>query len=168
LSLRTTSDTEVLIEGYLKYGSKFFQRIRGIYAFAILDKSDEAHPRVVMLRDPAGVKPFYCELDDNKLVFSSEIKSIIGCQNTAPEIDEEALKAYLHLGYMVEPHTIYRSVRALEPGVLYTLDINTWKTIHELLNDFEFNKFNTLSFEENALKTREYLGKAPSVIWLPM
>ncbi|MDL5048277.1 asparagine synthase (glutamine-hydrolyzing) [Oscillatoria amoena NRMC-F 0135] len=160
LNLRTTSDTEVLIEGYLKYGAKFFQKIRGIYAFTILDKSNEAQPRILMLRDPAGIKPFYYELDENKLAFSSEIKSIIGCGNTAPEIDEEALKAYIHLGYVIEPHTIYRSVKALEPGVLCTLDINTWEIKNELLNDFEFNKFNTLSFEENAIKTREHLENA--------
>ena len=63
---RTNSDTEVILEGYLQHGVKFFKKLRGIYSFVILDKRNGI--KFILARDPAGIKPLYYHLSDDKLI----------------------------------------------------------------------------------------------------
>jgi len=139
LTLRSQSDTEVLLEGYLKHGSSFFKRIRGIYAFAIYDFRVEGDERLVLLRDSAGVKPLYVAEESSGVIFSSEIKAILPLLKHKPEIDSQALKAYIHLGYIVEPSTIYKGLSALTPGEIRILSIreNTWDQSTNSCYDFD-------------------------------
>ena len=73
-SFTTNSDTETILEGYLEKGVKFFQKLRGIYSFVILDRRNS--DKIIMVRDPAGVKPLYYTIQNQSLIFSSEIKAI--------------------------------------------------------------------------------------------
>lgn len=142
LSLQTKSDTEVLIKGYEKHGIDFFYKIRGIYAIAIMDLRNETDPICVLLRDPAGVKPFYYHQTDNAIIFASEIKAILPLINSPIEVNENSIKEYIHLGYCAEPNTAFKNISALTPGIAYTYHFkNAQLTAHPILV-YEFTQKN--------------------------
>ncbi|RMH12158.1 MAG: asparagine synthase (glutamine-hydrolyzing), partial [Gammaproteobacteria bacterium] len=114
-TLRTQSDTEVILEGYLRHGINFFQRLRGIYAFAILDRRNDG-TRLVLGRDPVGVKPLYFTDSENEIVFGSEIKAVKAASETSLSWSETALKHFLHFSYVPEPLTAWNEIQALRPG----------------------------------------------------
>src|SRR5689334_12603351 len=97
---RSSSDTEVLLALYLEHGLDFVNRVRGMYALAILDwreSSPDGPPRVIFARDPFGIKPLYfCrpEGPSGPLVFASELRTLIASSLVKPEIDREGLIDY--------------------------------------------------------------------------
>ena len=113
-SFITNSDTEVILYGYLEQGVEFFKKLRGIYAFAILDR--RYNDKIILARDPSGVKPLYYREFHNSLTFSSEIKGIIATDNTNHPINNISIRQFLNLGYIPEPNTVYKNIYALRPG----------------------------------------------------
>lgn len=101
VSFETTSDTEVILAGYMLHGAEYVKRLNGIFAFAIWD---EAARRLTLFRDPVGVKPFFYTLekgmgaDDYTLVFASELKGIFAYPGIEPRLDKESLQEVLGLG----------------------------------------------------------------------
>ena len=73
--LRSTSDTEVVLEGILAWGEQALLRFRGEFAFALVDRHTR---RVFLARDPAGVKPLYWATSSGRLGIASEVKSLVG------------------------------------------------------------------------------------------
>jgi asparagine synthase (glutamine-hydrolysing) len=112
-TFRGRSDTEVMLQAYQTWGMAGLKRLEGIFAFALWDPGRK---RLVLMRDRLGVKPlFYCWLD-GRLVFSSEITSIIAAGGIGTAVDDQALAEYLWYGNAFEDRTIYRDVRSLPPG----------------------------------------------------
>src|SRR5262249_52426313 len=111
--LRTQSDTETIVHSYESYPESFVARLRGMFAFALWD---EPHRTMILARDRVGKKPLYYYLDNKKLVFASEIKSILRHPGLNLEIDDLAISDYLSLGYVPAPKSIYRSIRKVRPG----------------------------------------------------
>lgn len=146
LSLRTGSDTEVLLEGYIKHGTAFLQQIRGIYAFAIYDKQKN---EVFILRDPAGIKPLYYSLDQDSFSFASEIKALFRINRSKLSINENSIKTFIHVGYIPEPQTVYNEINAFDPGTLYIFNCNSMQLSSQKLNEYNFDFSSNLSFEEN-------------------
>lgn len=113
---RTTSDTEVLIYGYKKWGPSFASKLRGMYAFAIYDKP---RGKIVLCRDHAGIKPLLYHHSPGRLLFGSEMKALtsamrsLGIERT---IDIESIGTYFALGYVLSPATIYENVRKVPRG----------------------------------------------------
>ena len=87
--------------------------LRGMFAFALWN---EPNRTLILARDRVGKKPLYYYLDDQKLVFGSEIKSILQHGHLDLTIDEQAVSDYLSLGYIPAPKSIYRRVRKVLPG----------------------------------------------------
>jgi len=110
---RTHSDTEVLLRLYELEGLNFLNKLNGMFAIAIYDARERA---LFVARDRIGVKPLYMCDDGTRLVFASEIKSILASLPATPGIDQEALSHYLTYNYVPAPHTIYRGIRHLMPG----------------------------------------------------
>jgi asparagine synthase (glutamine-hydrolysing) len=110
---RTHSDTEVLLRLYEREGIDFIHKLNGMFAFAIIDKREQA---MYIVRDRIGVKPMYIHDDGLKLVFASEIKSILKSGISKPCIDKEALHHYLSFNYVPAPYTIYNGIKHLMPG----------------------------------------------------
>ncbi|MDQ3132075.1 MAG: asparagine synthase (glutamine-hydrolyzing) [Acidobacteriota bacterium] len=111
---KTNSDTETILHAYEEYGADCVSRLRGMFAFAIWDKSDES---LFIARDRVGKKPlFYAVTDKGNFVFGSELKVLLAHGEISKEIDDAALDAYLTFGYVPEEFCIFKSVSKLEPG----------------------------------------------------
>ncbi len=113
IACRTHSDTEVLLRLYETEGIGFLHRLNGMFAIAIYDGRQDT---LLLARDRIGVKPLYVQDDGQRLVFASEIKSLLKADARRPATDLEALHHYLTFNYVPAPHTLYEGVRHLMPG----------------------------------------------------
>ncbi|HEX6507141.1 MAG TPA: asparagine synthetase B, partial [Chloroflexota bacterium] len=110
-TFRSQSDTEMILCGYEVWGDAVVERLRGIFAFGILDTRPEAGPgRLFLARDRLGVKPLYYACSDGEFLFASELKALHASGMVSREISPEGLVGYLLLGSVPGPHTIYRDV----------------------------------------------------------
>jgi asparagine synthase (glutamine-hydrolysing) len=106
---RTNSDTEVIVHAYEEYGIDTPKYLHGMFAFAIWDQK---HRRLLAARDRFGKKPFNYYWDGQRLIFGSEIKSIL--QAGIPrEINPIALDEYLVYKYVPSPNTLFKNVMKL-------------------------------------------------------
>jgi asparagine synthase (glutamine-hydrolysing) len=109
----TRSDTETIVHLYESYPATFISRLRGMFAFALWDAKNRM---LILARDRVGKKPLYYYLDHEKLVFASEIKSILLHPALQVGINDYAVSDYLSLGYVPAPKSIYRSIHKVRPG----------------------------------------------------
>jgi asparagine synthase (glutamine-hydrolysing) len=116
---RGSSDTEVLVHLYEEYGADMAPRLRGMFAFAILDRRLN---RVLLARDRFGIKPLFCAMHKGQWVFASEMKAILALQGFRPELDRQACYDFLGLSYIPEPATGYANIFALAKGTTLSLD----------------------------------------------
>ena len=123
--LRTTGDTEVILELFIKFGPEFVQKLNGMFAFVIYDmKADTLY----LYRDRLGVKPLFFYNKYGVLLFASEIKSITATDKGLDmEIREESISHFLHLGYIPEPFTIYEHIQKFPTGHYAMVDRNNFK-----------------------------------------
>jgi len=118
---RTVSDTEVILKAYEADGPACVERLRGMFAFAILD---ERRRRLLLARDRAGIKPLVYAWDGRRLLFGSEIKAILQDPHVDRDLDQEALGDYLTYHYVPAPRTIFRAVRKLPPASTLLLPLD--------------------------------------------
>ena len=140
---KTNSDTEVLLHGYEEYGSKILNKLRGMFAFVIYDKTDSS---VFLARDFYGIKPLYYYLNDWEFMFSSEIKSFLGHPNFKKELNRNMLKQYLTFQYSVGEDTFFKNVYKLRPGhfMIYKNGEITVKKYYEI----DLKSDNSKSFDD--------------------
>ena len=110
---RTRSDTEVIVHGYRAWGDGVLERLNGMFAVAVWDAKRK---RLLLARDRAGVKPLYWTLDDRRLLFGSEIRSLSAGRSRRPRVDPASLSLFLQLRYVPSPFTIFEDVHRLAPG----------------------------------------------------
>ena len=116
-TFRSTSDTEVILHGYEAWGAPVVERLRGMFAFAIVQLTATGRTqRLVLARDHLGIKPLYYTQASGGLAFASELKALRAAQLIGCEVDPQALSGYLMLGAVPNPLTIYREARALPPA----------------------------------------------------
>jgi asparagine synthase (glutamine-hydrolysing) len=110
---RTASDTEVLLEAWRHWGAASLNRLRGMFAFALLDQRTG---RLILGRDPFGVKPLFVARQHGGLAFASELKALALALGDSLEIDATALISSLMYYWVPEAHCVYRGVEKLPPG----------------------------------------------------
>ncbi len=110
---RTESDTEVVLAAYIKYGENCLRLFNGMFAFAIWDTVDKT---LFIARDRLGIKPLYYVLNNDEIIFSSSIKSILATDLIDRKISEDGLVDYLRYQTVHAPYTILDGVFALMPG----------------------------------------------------
>jgi asparagine synthase (glutamine-hydrolysing) len=110
---RSRCDTEILPHLYEEAGTAFSEQLRGMFGIALWD---EHARRAVIVRDRLGIKPLYYAEVDDLVVFGSELKSVLASGLVEPELDYEAIDAYLTLGFVPGPMTPLAAVRKLMPG----------------------------------------------------
>lgn len=120
VSFKTESDTEVILAGYERNGTAFFERMRGMWSFVIHDREKNI---LIASRDAFGIKPLVYAIVGESIFFSSEIKALKGEMSFEP--DPEAYVTFYNLGYFMAPRTQYKGVRKLIPGEVLSWDLNT-------------------------------------------
>jgi len=118
-SFRGHSDTEVILNGYLHWGEQVVSQLSGMFAFAIWDEQNQL---MMLARDRVGIKPLFYAKHDTGLVFSSEIKAVLKHPNIHKSVHMPSIDAYLALGYVPCPDTIFNGVSVLPPA-----HVLTWK-----------------------------------------
>lgn len=110
---RTQSDTETIVHLYEDEGLDCFSHLNGMFAIAIWDAN---HRRLVLGRDRLGQKPLVYRLESQRLLFASELKSILQVPGVPRELDRGAIDEYLTYQYVPHPNTIFRGIRKLPPA----------------------------------------------------
>jgi asparagine synthase (glutamine-hydrolysing) len=112
---KTKSDTEVILALYQEMGARCVERLRGMFAFAVWDRSTRT---LFIARDRIGKKPLvYAERPGGGLVFGSELRCLYALDPSLPrEVDPVAVDMFLSLQYIPSPRTIYKAARKLPPG----------------------------------------------------
>ena len=125
---RTRCDTETIVHAYEEWGDACVERFRGMFAFAIWDAPKR---RLLLARDRLGVKPLYWTRVGDRVLFASEIKSILASGLVRAEADETALPELLGTRYLSGSGTLFKGIHRLLPG-------------------------HTLVFEDGRITTRQY------------
>lgn len=133
VSWKSHSDTEVILEGYAQWGASITKKLRGMWAFAILDEKEET---LFLARDPFGIKPLYLYDDGATLAFSSEIRGLLANPKVKGAVNPEALKRLLTLGFALAPETILMHTTALLPGEEIVINLKSKKQ-RSHINQFE-------------------------------
>ncbi len=109
---RTHCDTEVILRLYQKEGISFISKLNGMFAIAIYDQRIKT---TYLIRDRVGEKPLYFYSDNEKVIFGSEIKSILK-YGIAPDVDYLAIDSYLTYNYVAPPRTMFKGIEHVKPG----------------------------------------------------
>lgn len=116
---KSNSDTEVILAAYLKWGVSFVDHLRGMFAIAIYDDDT-----LYLFRDRAGKKPLFYYQDEERFIFSSEIKAIKPFLKNL-SLNEDALLSYLSFLAPTPPHTFYKNIYKLPSSHFLTLKNGT-------------------------------------------
>jgi asparagine synthase (glutamine-hydrolysing) len=115
---RTQSDTEVILAAYRTWRDDCLRRLRGMFAIALWD---DAEQRLLLARDPMGIKPLYYYQSRETFLFASEVRSLLQTGFVPRTIDATGALSYLAFGSVYEPWTIVDGVRAIPPGHLLSV-----------------------------------------------
>ena len=119
IHFKSHSDTETLLYYLIKYGVDGISKLNGIFSFAFLD---HVNGEMLLVRDPYGVKPLYYQLNENELVFSSEIKFIKNLKNDQ-KLNYQSLYQYLRIRFCPSPLSLSHGILKLEPGTYLKINL---------------------------------------------
>ena len=165
------SDTESVLYALHEKGSRAIELFNGIFAFSFLDKKRN---KLILARDPFGVKPLYYFFDGKKFLFSSELKFITK-HIPNKEISNESLYTFLKLRYNPSPQTLFKNVFKVKPGHFMELDLNSMQLSDQKLyasipeNEIKMTEADALMlYEEKLLKAveRQLMSDVPISILL--
>jgi len=141
---KTSSDTEVILEAYARYGPNFIQKLNGMFAMAIYDREKK---ELFVCRDRIGIKPFYYFWDGENFAFASELKALTALSFIPLKLDLNAVYHFLHVGFIPAPQSIYKSIKKLKAA--------TWMKISK--NNLESEEYWSpmQHIHENVLKTEK-------------
>jgi asparagine synthase (glutamine-hydrolysing) len=130
---RSHSDTEVILTAYRTWGAASFGRLRGMFAFALWDASSQ---KLLLVRDPMGIKPLYYYDSEKYFLFASEVRTLLQTGLAPRRLDPPGVYSFLAFGSVYEPHTIIDGISAVPPG-------------------------NIIAWENGMLSSREYWNMLP-------
>lgn len=119
IPLRTSGDTEVLLELFAKKGKSVLKRLSGQYAFAIWDRRAR---KLTLARDRTGEKPLYYSKSDGSLVFASQLLPLKQLLDRPPSLDLDSISQFLHYGFVPQPNTPYLEIKRLPAGTYLECD----------------------------------------------
>lgn len=134
---KSNSDTEVLLNGYQEWKEKLLDKLNGMFAFSIYNKTSK---QFFLARDRYGIKPLYYFNESEKFVFSSEIKGITSYLNFKPEIDKEAVLEYFTFQNLFTDKTFFKDVKLFPAG--HYMYVNS-------TGEVSLNQFWDYNFSEN-------------------
>ena len=119
----THTDTEVIAHGYEEWGEGCFAHLNGIFGVAIWDSRRR---RLLLARDPFGVKPLYYHDDGRRLTWASEIKALLVDPAVPRRVDTDALDLFLTFRFVPSPLTMFAGIRKVRPGHMVVKDDCGW------------------------------------------
>ena len=134
IEFKSQSDTEVMLAAYRVWGEGFLLRLRGMFAFGLWDARQK---RLLLVRDPMGIKPLYYYQASDNFLFASEVRTLLQTDMVPRKIDATGALSYLTFGSVCEPWTIVEGVR-------------------------EVPLEHVLTWENGSVKVREYWSMIPS------
>jgi asparagine synthase (glutamine-hydrolysing) len=151
---QNSTDTEVILNLYLRDGADMLGRLNGIFAFALWDSRRRS---LLLARDGLGVKPFYYAQTADGLVFASELKAVLQSPSVARTLDMDAVRQYTRFLWCPAPQTMLRTVRKLLPGHA------AWVRAGEMMTSWQYYE---LPFEEpfRSLSSADTIGATRGVI----
>ncbi|TRX56157.1 asparagine synthase (glutamine-hydrolyzing) [Fulvivirga sp. M361] len=156
VAFRSKTDTEVLLQLYIREGKSCLDKLNGFFSFAIYDRDERS---LFIARDRIGIKPLYYMQDGDRLLFASEIKSLLayGIDKT---IDYSSLYTYLQLNYIPAPGTIFQKVKKLLPGHYIEIqpeqiNVDSYYTI-----PYDRDNYTRAPYEEQCKKLESLLEEA--------
>jgi len=114
------SDTEVLLKGYKFFGKDFISKIRGQFAFCYIDYNLQT---ATLVSDRLNQKPLYYSIDDNSLIFSSNLRSLVALTKSF-NLNDDYIIEYLLYGITSSPATIFEKIKKLEPAQIIEISLN--------------------------------------------
>ncbi|MGA2785827.1 MAG: asparagine synthase (glutamine-hydrolyzing), partial [Candidatus Bathyarchaeia archaeon] len=121
----TQSDTEVVVHAYEEYDTDCLSLFNGMFAIALYDSEKK---KLVLARDRCGIKPLYYTQFNNRLIFASEIKSILMYPGISRVLDMNALSYFLTLRYVPLEYTMFQGIRKVLPGQYITFNESGLRT----------------------------------------
>jgi asparagine synthase (glutamine-hydrolysing) len=112
---QTKSDTEVIIYGYKQWGTEVFNHLNGMFGLAIWDAKKK---KLILARDPMGIKLVYYKVDAGTVYFGSEIHAVHAAPNEKSDVDPVALNLFLRYRYTPSPLTLFKGTKKLAPGTM--------------------------------------------------
>ncbi len=119
VTFRTNSDTEVLLRLYERFGADCVHRLRGMFAFALWDAN---RGELLVARDRVGKKPLFYTLENGCFYFASTLNALHDTTQHAGRVNVEALDAFLGLGYIPAPLSIWHGIAKVPAGFLLTVN----------------------------------------------
>ena len=119
VTVTSTGDAEVLLKGLSRWGEAFVEKLDGMYAFAFYKRATR---RVLLARDPLGIKPLYIAEHEGRIVFGSEIRSLLASGVVPDEYDPAGVASYLAYGAPQDPLTIHRAIKSFPVGSFQWLE----------------------------------------------
>ena len=150
----TDGDTEVLLEGFVEYGSNILNLLRGQFAFAIYDSLEESF---FLARDRVGIKPLYFSLVDDVFIFSSELKAIENSNINRFNADYDSYISYLRHLAVPTFKTGNKNISKLEPGQYLVVNRDKKITKNKYWDPFSFEIDHSISETEAILRVEELL-----------
>lgn len=158
----SNSDTEVILHGYEAWGKEIVRRLRGMFAFAILDqRGGDDQTCLLIARDHLGIKPIYYSQSKQALVFGSEVQAVLASGLVDKEISSAGLVGYLSLGSMPNPHTLYHHIESLPPASY--LIYSNGKIFLERYWEPSITQFESISEAEAVRQVTDSLAEAVRV-----
>jgi len=128
---RSHSDTEVLLNLYRDCGTEMVKQLRGMFAFAIWDNSNK---KLIIARDPYGIKPVYYSNGSGVFRFASQVKALLASNKIDDSINPAGLVSFLLWGSVSEPFTFYEHIQILPAGHILEIDAFGEQKIHQYWN----------------------------------
>ena len=110
MSFARDATPRCMVHGYKQWGDDVVNHLNGMFGFAIWDVRKQ---RLVIARDPFGIKLIYYKIDRGRLYFGSEIRAVRAALDEPAEVDPNALNLFLRYRYTPSPHTIFKGIRKL-------------------------------------------------------
>jgi len=152
------SDTEVLLHLYQEHGRDMVQHLRGMYALAIWDEGNRG---LFLARDPFGIKPLYYSDNAAAIRVASQVKALLKIQSIDTRPDPAAYVGFYLWGYLPEPYTLYRGIRALPAGSTLWIDASGHKETKQIFDlTSELAKAEEAALSIRSEEMRERLRKA--------
>lgn len=148
---RTSSDTEVLLRMYLEFGPECVRSLNGMFAFLLYDSRTR---QLMAARDHFGIKPLYYHTSPERILFASEIKSLLAHPAVRAEADFDALRDYITFQFVLGDRTMFRGIRKCLPGhfQLVECDSGRTRTVRYWEPQFSIDAFHTEEYFVSTLR----------------